>query len=72
MKQTLAWHKEVLSDTMENVRREREELARRMVQLEASNNRLTFATAQLEEAIRLGKDGFDAEKFMVKKPKKTS
>lgn len=67
MKQSIAWHTEVLRNVTESVRREREELVRRMASLEDSNKRLTFCTMQLSEAIRLKKDGYDSDKFLVKK-----
>ena len=68
MKHTIEWHRECLKNSLASAQRKKEVIDRMTDELSIDNARNRFLQYQIDEAIRLGKDGFDDEKFMRKVP----
>lgn len=62
----LSWHETVIVNWAASVERKCKELDQCQREFDAMRIRLDFYTRQIERAKRLGKDGFDREKFMQK------
>lgn len=69
MKQTLKWHKDCLVNVTAHVERLRKDVERRVAELAADEQRLADYVAQIERAEKEGLDGFDRDKFNVKRKK---
>ncbi len=67
MKMPMGWHEWCLKNSKENLAREEETFARLTAAIERFRKQVAFHEAQIAEAQRQGKDGFDQDKFMKKK-----
>ena len=69
MKKPIAWHEECLKNATESLARDEAEFKRmvecRTEELQRSRLRVHLLSAQISEAKRRGKDGFDNDKFLV-------
>ena len=70
MKQTIAWHKSCLANMRRHLERETEELEQRAASVERHRKNTHFLFLQIERAEAEGRDGFDGDKFMVKREAK--
>ena len=70
MKMSIDWHKR----NLENMKSYRDRVAldieRRQLDLSRQESDITFLTEQIETAIKEGRDGFDDDKFLLKRKKK--
>jgi uncharacterized protein (DUF3084 family) len=66
MKMPITWHENNLKNRRSSLQRKTEELQRLQASIDASEKELVELEAQIVYAKRLGKDGFDEEKFMKK------
>ena len=69
MKKSIKWHQECLANHLFSVQQEEMVLEDRRKHVERSRAEYEFAAYQLAEAIREGKDGYDADRYKVKKGK---
>ena len=69
MKMTLEWHKKSLANQKAYREREMKICKDLMARLERDMEQDAFYEAQIAKAEAMGKDGFDEDKFMVKKEK---
>ena len=70
-KMPLDWHRDRLKCVRQSLEREREELDRSIKNRQATISRLEgdirFLEEQVAAAEKVGKDGFDEERFLVKR-----
>ena len=70
----LAWHKQGLENTVRHVAETRANLAAYVARITDQINRseewISLTTAQIAEAEARGLDGFDPERFLVKRGRK--
>ena len=67
MKMTISWHKECLMNRkiyLEKIKKEAKSLQK---EIKKSEKEIIFYSSQIEEAKKKKKDGFDRDRFMVKK-----
>lgn len=69
MKMPIEWHESGLANARIHVHEAEQSLVRAQRTLERQKDRLAFFESQLGEAKRRRLDGYDSEKFMVKKTK---
>jgi hypothetical protein len=70
MKHTIDWHKECLNNQKVWLQNKRQELLRLKAVVDSSESEMLFYHDQIVEAQRQNKDGFDSDKFLMKrKPK---
>ena len=62
-KMPISWHKQCLSNLIDNLDRERKELVSHQTRVERMSKAATKYVAQIARAERESKDGFDAEKY---------
>lgn len=67
MKRIIKWHKECLKAREENLIRDQAEFERIQKRLERSRQIAALYKAQIELAEKEGKDGFDADKYAIKR-----
>jgi hypothetical protein len=67
MKKSIEWHKEGLVNSTRHAKTRREEVERALAAVERLEQRNRLTQAQIELAIKEGKDGFDAERYAVKR-----
>jgi hypothetical protein len=67
MKQPINWHKECLGNITRYTEQKEAEAQRVLMESKAMRERVNHLKMQITHAIRAGKDGFDADKFMVKR-----
>lgn len=67
MKQSIAWHKACLENQRDFLMRRREEAARMYVEIQILEKSIMLRNSKIIRAEAMGKDGFDADKFGVKK-----
>lgn len=70
MKKPIAWHEECLKNWLESIERKRGEIERMQYGLEDSERGAKYLALQISSAKRIGKDGFDSERFMVSRKNK--
>ena len=70
MKRPIAWHRKNLIARDENNERESAALILRLEGLSRSMGEANFLRSQIGQAEKEGRDGFDDEKFMVKRKTK--
>lgn len=63
-KMPVEWHEQCLSARQESLRYEQEKLKRLLDSIQRQEESIAFLSQQIEEAKRLRKDGFDADRFM--------
>ena len=64
MKMSIEWHKESLKNTKLSLERKKRQLEDLQIEVARDLQRMTFYDAQVYEAIRQDKDGFDSDKFL--------
>lgn len=64
MKFSIPWHEACLLNVRSNVSKRKAEAACLVASAEKDEARLAHYERQISEAKRLGKDGFDSDKFM--------
>jgi hypothetical protein len=69
VKEPIAWHKECLANSERWLVEKWCEIQRLQEALERAREKQTFYRAQIERAEAEGRDGFDREKFGVKRAK---
>ena len=70
MKFTIDWHKTGAANTSKSIIMEEQKLSQMYDSLCESRRKYFFYMAQIKEAENRGLDGFDSERFMIKrKPK---
>jgi hypothetical protein len=67
---TIAWHKESLANMERYAEREAANLKDVAACLESHRERVRVLRLQIEEAEKEGRDGFDDERYMVKRKAK--
>lgn len=67
MKMKIEWYENCLKNQISSVERLREEVKRIEIGIKESDDRIAFRRIHIAEAKRQGKDGFDADKFLVKR-----
>ena len=67
MKKSIEWHKECLKNAKAQVNRLRLEAESLMKNVEDKERSNALAQAQIDLAIREGKDSFDREKYAIKR-----
>lgn len=67
MKKSIKWHKEVLEKSKSYAKEQREIAERKMAEVEKLERGNLLKQAQIELAIKEGKDGFDEDKYAVKR-----
>lgn len=67
MKQGLQWHKECLKNRESHLEREEQELDRLLIAIERSRQEVALYKAQIKLAEKEGKDGFDSERYAIKR-----
>jgi hypothetical protein len=67
MKKSIKWHKEVLEKSKSYAKEQREIAKRKMAEVEKLEQGNLLKQAQIELAIKEGKDGFDEDKYAVKR-----
>jgi hypothetical protein len=70
MKMTIAWHKEMLGNRERYLAAEETRLAEHVLQVERQKRMTQFLRWQIEEAEKEGRDGFDEDRYMVKRTAK--
>ena len=66
-KNTLEWHKNCLKNMIISLQKDKEELKRKQDEVLTFEDRVTFYKIQIERTKKENKDGFDREKFNVKR-----
>lgn len=66
-KQTIKWHEECLKNWEASNKRNAEHLARVLEEFKRDSAKLQFYRDQIAEAKKRGKDGFNRDRFMVRK-----
>lgn len=69
MKHPIEWHEECLKNQRKTYEREKDGVRREILRLARAKRDLRHYEAQVQEAKRLKKDGFDSDKFMRGKKK---
>ena len=69
-KQTIEWHRESYGNWKGNLDRHEERTLKELEKIKQDRIKLGVYKFLIDEAGRLGKDGFDRDKFRVKKVKK--
>ena len=64
MKMPIAWHEECLKNMEISLGYKKKLLAQEQNDIERMEKRIMFRKAQIEEAKRKNKDGFDEDKFL--------
>ena len=64
MKRSLEWHKECLENRKAHLLQKEEDYVRRGFEMKRLRASIEFLENQIKEAERLGKDGFDPDRFM--------
>ena len=67
MKQTIEWHSECLRNMVKHAMRLRDMMDRATDDYVRFRESCLFRERQIAEAVKQGRDGFDDERFMVKK-----
>ena len=67
MKKSIEWHKEVLENSKSYAKEQRKIAKRKMAEVEKLERGNLLKQAQIELAIKEGKDGFDEDKYAVKR-----
>lgn len=71
MKKPIAWYKDCLKNRREGIERSRREASVILEYADKQEREATFLAFQIEAAEKAGKDGFDRDRYLVKKPNKT-
>lgn len=69
MKMSVEWHEGCLKNQRETREMDLAALERMCNRIERENRNIEFYERQIAEAKKQGKDSFDMEKFLVKRPK---
>lgn len=72
MKMKIKWHEECLKNRKCSLEYKLEELHRLNKEIEGSSWAVQVYENQIKEAIQQGKDGFDSERFLIPRKKKTT
>ena len=67
MKQSIEWHKQCLTSSEHYLQRAKKEMERAQRDYEKSKQRFELYSAQIEMAEKAGKDGFDSDRYGLKK-----
>ena len=67
MKQSIKWHEECLKNSMDHAQRTADYAERQVSSAEQAWRNCEHLAAQIKKAKEQAKDGFDSERFMVKK-----
>lgn len=67
MKMSIDWHKECLKNSRNSLDRKRNELYRLTTEIDNDARRANLYIAQIQLAEKEGKDGFDSEKYAIKR-----
>jgi len=67
MKQPISWHKECLKNMTRYTEQAEAKAQNDLLQAKAMRDRVNFLKSQITNAELAGKDGFDGEKYMVKR-----
>ena len=67
MKQSISWHKECLGNITRYTVQKEAEAQRVLLESKAMRDRVAHLQMQISNAELAGKDGFDADKYMVKR-----
>lgn len=67
MKMSIDWHKEILENSKKHLDRKREELKRIEADIDRAAQRVNLHLAQIQLAEKEGKDGFDPERYAIKR-----
>jgi hypothetical protein len=67
MKSSIAWHTDGLRNRQAHLEREEAALERQTRDVERCRGEVAFYRAQIELAKKEGKDGFDPEKYAIKR-----
>jgi hypothetical protein len=67
MKHQIEWHKQGLINSTQSAKRQREELERLLRCIEELDKSNKLKEAQIELAIKEKKDGFDEDKYAIKR-----
>lgn len=65
----MPWHRARLANHEYLLQEREKELAALQDNIDRLRARIVFSRAQIEEAVRRGVEGYDAERFMVKHPR---
>ena len=65
----LEWHNEMWIRRMESLKRKREELNKLSIEVNRAEQSVRFYFSQIISAQNTGKDGFDEERYLIKKEK---
>lgn len=68
-KQTISWHEWCFNNSTQNFKNELARLRSMQSSVDAMEQGLIRYKNQIQEAKKQGKDGFDPERFLVKKTK---
>jgi len=69
-KKSIKWHEETISDLELSMLRQRDIVEREKAELQRFYDRFTFYRDQIAAAKKKDMDGFDRDRFMVKRGKK--
>lgn len=72
MKQPIDWHANCARNWERTLNEQRDNIHRMISEFEQSEKEYTFYLKQITEAIRVNKDSFDRDRFMVKLRKRKS
>jgi hypothetical protein len=67
MKHSIEWHKKCLESSTKYAKSRREEAERALVAVERLEQSNGLRQAQIDLAIKEGKDGFDEDKYAIKR-----
>ena len=67
MKMPIEFHEDNLKNRKRNIERMEEDLAVFKLRIACSKKDIDFLSLQVEEAKKQGKDGFDDERFLIKR-----
>jgi hypothetical protein len=67
MKKSIEWHKKCLVSSTLHAKAKREQLERELSALERLDKENSLAQAQIDLAIKEGKNEFDEEKYAIKR-----
>jgi hypothetical protein len=70
MKRPIKWHEECLRDSIKNYNSEFQNVQGKLGELACWQNRNEFYIQQIETAKKQNKEGFDNEKFLIRRGKK--
>ena len=67
MKQPISWHKDFLKNMTRYTELAEAKVQSDLLKAKAMRDRVNFLNSQITNAELAGKDGFDSEKYMVKR-----